>query len=126
MGESQDNRHIVLLALAGMLFLTAITAFSNSSQLVLEPMVGRRGFTGAEGYMALTLQHITMTLAQFFATPIVRRMGAKYSLLIFGSSMLLYLASYIDPTVVGIYSTSLVFGFGNGVWGWKYLFSGRI
>ena len=111
------NLNIFVLGLAFMLVFTAFNTIQIVQTVILDSAKNNAssgyidGFTG-DGYYSLAVLYAVFAIANWFAPPVVSKVGPRFTLVLGGICYALFIAQLIYPNDYMLYGASALLGFG--------------
>lgn len=115
--QTIKNLNVFLLGLAFMLVFTAFQTMGNVQTVILDSAKNKssdgyvEGFNG-DGYYSLAVIYAVFTCANWFAPPVVSKLGPRITLFLGGVCYSLFIAQLIYPNDYMLYGASALVGFG--------------
>lgn len=115
--QTVKNLNVFLLGLAFMLVFAAFQTMGNVQTVILDSAKNTtsggyvEGFTG-DGFTSLAIVYAVFSIANWFAPPVVSKIGPRFTLLLGGVCYACFIAQLIYPNNYLLYCASALVGFG--------------
>merc|ERR1711936_1026366 len=115
--ETSKTINVLLLSSAFLVIFAGFTTLADLQPLIFESTRNKdssgyvEGFT-ADGFTGLAMIYISFAVFNWVAPLIVILIGPKLSLILGGCTYAIYVAQYLYPMNLLLYSSSLLLGFG--------------
>jgi len=111
------SRELINIILLGLSFFLIITPFQTGSQIqqVVVKSIAQQYNIHWNGYYSLCIIYLVFSLSNWLAPSTVSFLGPKVSMIIGGSTYVLFIANFLYPVEFGLYLTSVLLGLGAAI-----------